>query len=483
MAKLDYEKILHKPNLKEAARRSKGESPIVYDDFSIPSEVEHYGVGKKYYVCTYGCQANERDGETIIGILEQMGYTATENMDEADIAILNTCAIRENAVDRVFGEIGHLKAAKRNKPNSIYAICGCMVQEEVVTKRIYEKCPHIDLVFGTHNIHKLPQLILDVITKQTRIIEVFSCEGEVIENTPVKRLNNLKACVNIMYGCDKFCTYCIVPYTRGKERSRLKKDILKEVQELKEQGYQEITLLGQNVNAYGKDLKEDNGDFGALLEDVAKIGIPRVRFVTSHPWNFTDKMIETIAKYDNLMPFIHLPLQSGDDEILRRMGRRYTKEKYIALYNKIRETIPNVSITTDIIVGFPNESEEAFKNTLEVVDTCHFDAAFTFIFSPREGTPAARMEDLIDMETKHRRLEELIAHINKDALKRNESYVGKVVKVLVEGASKRNDNILTGYSESQKLVNFKGNPEHIGKIVNVLITKAKTFTIEGEEVE
>ena len=324
---------------------------------------------------------------------------------------------------------------------------------------------------------------MDVITKQTRIIEVFSCEGEVIENTPVKRLNNLKAWVNIMYGCDKFCTYCIVPYTRGKERSRLKKDILKEVQELKEQGYQEITLLGQNVNAYGKDLKEDNGDFGALLEDVAKIGIPRVRFVTSHPWNFTDKMIETIAKYDNLMPFIHLPLQSGDDEILRRMGRRYTKEKYIALYNKIRETIPGVSITTDIIVGFPNESEEAFKNTLEVVDTCHFDAAFTFIFSPREGTPAARMEDLIDMDTKHRRLEELIVHINKDALKRNESYVGKVVKVLVEGASKRNDNILTGYSESQKLVNFKGNPAHIGKIVNVLITKAKTFTIEGEEVE
>jgi len=483
MAKLDYEQILHKPNLREAARRSKNPSQIVYDDFSIPSEVENYGVGKKYYVCTYGCQANERDGETIIGILEKMGYTPTENMDEADIAILNTCAIRENAVDRVFGEIGHLKAAKRVKPDAIYAICGCMVQEEVVTKRIYEKCPHIDLVFGTHNIHKLPQLILDVITKQTRIIEVFSCEGEVIENTPVKRLNNLKAWVNIMYGCDKFCTYCIVPYTRGKERSRLKKDILKEVQELKEQGYQEITLLGQNVNAYGKDLKEDNGDFGQLLEDVAKIGIPRVRFVTSHPWNFTDHMIETIAKYDNLMPFIHLPLQSGDDEILRRMGRRYTKEKYIALYNKIRETIPGVSITTDIIVGFPNESEEAFKNTLEVVDTCHFDAAFTFIFSPREGTPAARMEDSIDMETKHRRLEELITHINKDALARNESYVGKVVKVLVEGSSKRNDNILSGYSESQKLVNFKGNPNSIGKIVNVLITKAKTFTIEGEEVE
>ena len=483
MAKLDYEQILNKPNLRNAAKRSKNPTPIVYDDFSIPSEVEHIGVGKKYYVCTYGCQANERDGETIIGILEKMGYVATENMDEADIAILNTCAIRENAVDRVFGEIGHLKAAKRNKPNAIYAICGCMVQEEVVTKKIYEKCPHIDLVFGTHNIHKLPQLILDVITKQTRIIEVFSCEGEVIENTPVKRLNNLKAWVNIMYGCDKFCTYCIVPYTRGRERSRLKKDILQEVQELKDQGYQEITLLGQNVNAYGKDLQEDNGDFGALLEDVAKIGIPRVRFVTSHPWNFTDKMIETIAKYDNLMPFIHLPLQSGDDEILRRMGRRYTKEKYIALYNKIRETIPGVSITTDIIVGFPNESDEAFKNTLEVVNTCHFDAAFTFIFSPREGTPAAKMEDTIDMETKHRRLEELISHINVDALKRNETYVGKVVKVLVEGVSKRNDNILTGYSESQKLVNFKGNPEHIGKIVNVLITKAKTFTIEGEEVE
>ena len=483
MAKLNYEEILNKPNLRNAARRSKEPSKIVYDDFSIPSEVEHYGVGKKYYVCTYGCQANERDGETIIGILEKMGYTSTENMDEADIAILNTCAIRENAVDRVFGEIGHLKASKRNKPDSIYAICGCMVQEEVVTKKIYEKCPHIDLVFGTHNIHKLPQLILDVIKKQTRIIEVFSCEGEVIENTPVKRLNNLKAWVNIMYGCDKFCTYCIVPYTRGKERSRLKKDILQEVKELKEAGYQEITLLGQNVNAYGKDLKEDNGDFASLLEDVAKIGIPRVRFVTSHPWDFTDEMIETIAKYDNLMPFIHLPLQSGDNEILRRMGRRYTKEEYITLYNKIRNTIPGVSITTDIIVGFPNESEEAFKNTLEVVDTCHYDAAFTFIFSPREGTPAARMEDKVDLETKHRRLEELIAHINKDALKRNEEYVGKVVKVLVEGESKRNDNILSGYSESQKLVNFKGNKASIGKIVNVKITKAKTFTIEGEEVE
>ena len=483
MSKLNYEEILNKPNLKQAAKRSKNETPILYNDFSIPSEMEHYGVGKKYYVCTYGCQANERDGETIIGILEKLGYEATENMDDADIAILNTCAIRENAVDRVFGEIGHLKASKRNKPNSIYAICGCMVQEEVVTKKIYEKCPHIDLVFGTHNIHKLPQLILDVVTKQTRIIEVYSCEGEVIENTPVRRLNNLKAWVNIMYGCDKFCTYCIVPYTRGKERSRLKKDIIKEVIELKEAGYQEITLLGQNVNAYGKDLKEDNGDFAALLEDVAKVGIPRVRFVTSHPWNFTDKMIETIAKYDNLMPFIHLPLQSGDNDILRRMARRYTKDEYIALYNKIRETIPGVSITTDIIVGFPNESEEAFRNTLDVVDTCHYDAAFTFIYSPREGTPAAKMEDTIDMETKHRRLEELISHINKDALKRNEGYVGKVVKVLVEGVSKRNDNILSGYSESQKLVNFKGDPSSIGKIVNVKITKAKTFTIEGEQVD
>ncbi len=483
MAKLDYEKILHKPNLREAARRSKNPSKIVYDDFVIPSEVSNYGVGKKYYVRTYGCQANERDGETLIGILEKMGYTPTESMDDADIAILNTCAIRENAVERVFGEIGHLKAAKRVKQDAIYAVCGCMVQEEVVTKEIYEKCPHIDLVFGTHNIHKLPQLILDVIIKKTRIIEVFSCEGEVIENAPVRRLNNLKAWVNIMYGCDKFCTYCIVPYTRGKERSRLKKDILKEVQELKDLGYQEITLLGQNVNAYGKDLKDDNGDFGELLEDVAKINIPRVRFVTSHPWNFTDKMIEVIAKYDNLMPFIHLPLQSGDNEILRRMGRRYSKEEYIALYNKIRATIPGVSITTDIIVGFPNESDEAFKNTLEVVDTCHFDAAFTFIFSPREGTPAARMEDKISMDVKHARLEELISHINKDALKRNEEYVGKVVKVLVEGSSKRNDNILSGYSESQKLVNFKGNNSSIGKIVNVKITKAKTFTIEGEEVE
>ena len=325
MAKLNYEEILNKPNLRQAARRSKEPSKILYDDFSIPSEVVNIGVGKKYYVATYGCQANERDGETIIGILEKMGYTETSDMDDADIAILNTCAIRENAVDRVFGEIGHLKASKRKKKDSIYAVCGCMVQEEVVTKKIYETCPHIDLVFGTHNIHKLPQLILDVISKKTRIIEVFSCEGEVIENAPVKRLNNLKAWVNIMYGCDKFCTYCIVPYTRGKERSRNHKDIIAEVEELVKQGYKEVCLLGQNVNAYGNDLNNDY-TFGDLLNDVAKTNIPRIRFMTSHPWNFDDKMIQAIKNNKNIMPYIHLPIQSGNTEILRKMNRRYNKE-------------------------------------------------------------------------------------------------------------------------------------------------------------
>lgn len=482
--KLDYEKILHRPSLKEAAKRTKNDVKIDRDGLYIPSEVKDLGVGKKYFVRTFGCQANERDGETLIGILEKLGYEPADKMENAQIVILNTCAIRENAVERAFGELGHLKSQKREHDDVIIAICGCMVQQETVVERIYRKHPEVDLVFGTHNIHQLPSLLKTVVLQQQRVIEVFSYEGEVIENLPVRRLDSLKAWVNIMYGCDKFCTYCIVPYTRGKERSRLKEDILAEVRELKEQGYQEITLLGQNVNAYGKDLKDSsNGDFAQLLEDVAKTGIPRVRFVTSHPWDFSDQMIDIIAKYDNLMPFIHLPVQSGDTDILRKMGRRYSAEEYLTLYNKIRERIPGVSVTTDIIVGFPQESEEQFQHTLDLVDKCQYDSAFTFIYSPRPGTPAAKMQDDVSMDTKKERFNRLVEKINKYALQRNKEYIGKTLKVLVEGESKRNKDILSGYSENFKLINFKGSKDKIGKIVSVKITVAKTFTLEGEEVD
>jgi tRNA-2-methylthio-N6-dimethylallyladenosine synthase len=356
-----------------------------------------------------------------------------------------------------------------------------MVQEETMVEQILAKHRQVDIIFGTHNIVNLPSILLKAYSNKARVVEVYSKEGEVYENLPSVRNGKLKAWVNIMYGCDKFCTYCIVPYTRGKERSRLMEDILEEVRSLKEDGYQEITLLGQNVNAYGKDLHADY-DFATLLVEVAKIGIPRIRFTTSHPWDFNSRMIEAIRDYDNIMPFVHLPLQSGDSDVLRRMGRRYTYEEYKRLYNEIREKVPGVSITTDIIVGFPNETEEQFNNTLKAADELAYDGAFTFIYSPRTGTPAARMKDEVSMEDKHIRFNKLVDIINKRGLERNLAYEGKVLKVLVEGTSKRNKEILSGYSEENKLVNFKGSVDSIGKIVKVKITKAKTYTLEGEEV-
>ena len=298
-------------------------------------------------------------------------------------------------------------------------------------------------------------LIEDEIEAQKAEIIAKLEKGQVIENVPVTRLSSHKASVNIMYGCDKFCTYCIVPYTRGKQRSRKMSEILKEVQQLKDEGYKEITLLGQNVNAYGKDMDNEQ-DFATLLEEVAKIGIPRVRFTTSHPWDFSEEMIDIIAKYDNIMPFIHLPLQSGDDDVLKLMGRRYTKESYLALYDKIVNTIPNVSVSTDIIVGFPNETDEQFEHTLDVVRYCKYDNAFTFIFSARPGTPASRMHDSIDMETKRKRLATLNKTWNDFALEKNKAYVGRTVTVLVDGPSKKNENVYSGYTDTQKLVNFKG---------------------------
>lgn len=470
------------PNLKLAQQRTKEKVNIEKSLFEIPAQVADLGNGRKFYLRTYGCQANERDGETIAGILEQLHFTQVDKPEEADLIIMNTCAVRKNAEDKVLGELGSLKRLKKTNPDLMFAMCGCMAQEEEIIKIILEKYPHVDLVFGTHNIHRLPELLYQAMMNKERTIEVFSKEGEVIENLPVKRFGKHKAWVNIMYGCDKFCTYCIVPYTRGKERSREMSDIIEEIEVLKKEGFKEVTLLGQNVNSYGKDLGIEGG-FASLLEAVAKTGIERVRFTTSHPWDFSDEMIDAIASYDNIMPFIHLPVQSGDSDMLKIMGRRYTIEEYKSLYDRIIAKIPNCAFSTDIIVGFPNESEEQFLRTLDIVDYCKYDNAFTFIYSPREGTPAAKMIDNVSMEVKEDRLKRLMEKTNYYAHEQNAKWAGQTCKVLVDGPSKKNKEIFSGYTEQNKLVNFKAKDGiKPGDIVDVKITEAKTWTLNGEQL-
>ncbi len=465
------------PNINEARKRTKEEVDYIFLNQNYD---ENIFKGQKYFLRTYGCQMNVHDGEEIAARLETLGFTVTDTIEDADIVILNTCAIRENAHDKLYGFLGRCKHEKeKNNPNLIIGICGCMAQEENVVEELIKKHSYVDIVFGTHNIHELQDLILEKNKKQN--IQVYSCEGKVYENIPYKRDSKIKAWVNIQYGCDKFCTYCIVPYTRGKQRSRKSIEILKEVQLLKEQGYKEITLLGQNVNAYGKDL-ENELSFGELLQQVSDIGIERVRFVTSHPWDFTDEMINAIASRENIMPYIHLPLQSGSSRILKLMGRRYTKEEYIELYDKIRNTVPNCSITTDIIVGFPNETDEDFKETLEVVNHCKYDSAFTFIYSPREGTPAAKMEDPITMETKEQRLHKLNEVINSYSNAANQKYLNKIVPVLIEGISEKDQNKVFGYTDTMKLVNVIGANDKIGQTINVKITDAKSFSLDGEAI-
>ncbi|MEG0908833.1 MAG: tRNA (N6-isopentenyl adenosine(37)-C2)-methylthiotransferase MiaB [Bacilli bacterium] len=466
------------PNLKEAKKRTNKRVNVITDDYVLNDNLKTLGKDKKYLIKTYGCQMNEHDSENIKAILENMSFTETDIFEDADLILLNTCAIRENAHNKVFGMIGRIKHLKETKPNLIAGICGCMAQEESVVSEIVSKFKWLDIVFGTHNIHNLPNIINTSLAKKALEVDVLSIEGDVIENIPTKRDSKYKAWVNIMYGCDKFCTYCIVPYTRGKQRSREPQFIINEVKDLIKQGYKEVTLLGQNVNAYGKDL-ETSYTMTNLLEDVSKTGIERVRFVTSHPWDFNDDMIEVIRKYENIMPYIHLPLQSGSSRILKLMGRRYTKEEYLELYNKLKKALPYSSITTDIIVGFPGETEEDFNETLEVVNKCKFDSAFTFIFSPRVGTPAACMEDNITVDEKNQRLYKLNEIINNYALIANNNYKDKEVKVLIEGYSGKNKEMLMGYSDTMKLVNAKGDPKNIGQIKTVKITDVKTWSMDG----
>lgn len=477
-----FESVFMPPSLKEAKKRGK-EDVKYHHDFKIPEEFRGMGDGRKFYIRTYGCQMNEHDTEVMAGIFMALGYEPTDRVEDANVILLNTCAIRENAENKVFGEIGHLKSLKMEKPDLLLGVCGCMSQEESVVNKILKQYQYVDMIFGTHNIHRLPHILNDAYMSKEMVVEVWSKEGDVIENLPKVRKGNIKAWVNIMYGCDKFCTYCIVPYTRGKERSRRPEEIIQEVRHLAAQGYQEITLLGQNVNAYGKDFEDMEYGLGDLMDELRKIDIPRIRFTTSHPRDFDDHLIEVLAKRGNLVEHIHLPVQSGSSDILKIMARKYTREQFLELVRKIKQAIPDVTLTTDIIVGFPNETDEQFEETLSLYKEVGFESAYTFIYSPREGTPAAKMKDNVPMEVKKERLQRLNALVNELSAEAMKKYEGQVVEVLVEGESKNNPEILAGYTRKNKLVNFKAPKSAIGKLVKVKITKAKTWTLDGEMVE
>lgn len=471
---------MHLPNYKDARRREDKSYKRV--EFNFDNKIKDKYKGKTFYLKTYGCQMNEHDSENIEALLTRLGFSKVDDYENADLVLLNTCSIRENAHNKAFGMLGRLKHLKAQKKDLIVGLCGCMAQEASVVEEIINKYKWVNFVFGTHNMYQLPNIIDRAIAENKQQIEVFSKEGDLVEGLPVIRTNNYKAYVNIIYGCNKFCTYCIVPYTRGRERSRAKEDILSEVDELIKDGYKEITLLGQNVNAYGKDLYEDY-TLGNLLEDIAKKDIPRVRFMTSHPWDFTDSMVEVIGKYNNIMPSVHLPVQSGSSKILKLMGRRYTRESYLELFKKIKDTVPGVAISTDIIVGFPGETEEDFLETLSLAEECKYDNAFTFIFSKREGTPACLLKDEVSEEEKEERLQRLNKVVNKYFLENNKKLLDRVVPVLVEGNSEKKD-MYYGYTDTNKLINFTAKREvEVGEIVSVKVTQAKTWSLDGELVE
>jgi tRNA-2-methylthio-N6-dimethylallyladenosine synthase len=471
---------INKPDLRQARKRSKSE--VAISEYSTSKDIKDLGVGKKFLIQTHGCQANEADTEVIKGMLLSQKFEETEVLEEADLVLINTCAIREGAENKVFGELGRLKSFKRVNPDLIIAVAGCMPQEEATVERILKTYKHVDIVFGTHNISKFLEYLNYVIRENKKLIEVFSEEGHITEHLPHARDNRFKAWVNIMYGCDEFCTYCIVPYTRGKERSRTKEYIIEEVKDLIKRGYKEITLLGQNVNSYGLDFENYNYSFANLLDDLSDLDVPRIRFQTSHPKDFSDDLIEVISRKPNVMPHIHLPVQSGSNKVLKKMNRKYTKEQYLNLVDRIYRVIPNVSLTTDIIVGFPTETEADFEDTMDLVRKSNFEGSYTFIYSRRKGTPAATYETDITDEIAKDRLHRLNELVNEGYKKGNARFVNETVRVLVEGYSKNNPEVLSGRTENNKLVNLKANPETIGQIIEVKITQAKTWSLEGEPI-
>ena len=445
------------------------------------------GKNLKYYILTMGCSLNENDSEKISGIVTKMGYTKTENIEEANLILFNTCCIRENAEERLFGKLGEAKKYKE-KNNAIIAIGGCMMQEKHIVEKLHKSYPYVDIIFGTHTLHKVPEDIYKILVDNGRLEDVLDIDGEVIEGLPIKRDDNIKALVTIMNGCNNFCTYCIVPYVRGRERSRHPKDILEEIEGLAKQGYKEIMLLGQNVNSYLRSEKwkekglDYNGinSFATLLRAINKIdGIERIRFISPHPKDFTEDVIEAIRDCEKICNFIHLPIQSGSSNILKTMNRKYTKESYLELVNKMREKIPGVKFSTDIIVGFPGETEEDFEDTLDVVRKVNFEQVFMFIYSRRVGTPADKMENQIPEEIKHKRFEKLKDLVESQIDLNNKEYIGTTQKVLIEGYSKNDSSKLTGRTESNKVVILDGKNELIGKMLDVKIISEHKWYLKG----
>ena len=453
-------------------------------DIKILDELkEKDNVKKHFYIETWGCQMNEEDSEKLSGMLKRVGYTKTENKEDAGIILFNTCCVRENAENKVFGNLGSLKHLKKENPDLIIGICGCMMQQEGMADKILKKFPYVNIVFGTHNAYKFPEYLNRVKTEGVQIKEIFNKETDIVEGLPIDRESNVKAFVTIMYGCNNFCTYCIVPYVRGRERSRKPEDILNEVRELVAQGYKEITLLGQNVNSYGKGLEEEV-DFAKLLRMINEIErLERVRFMTSHPKDLTHDVIMAIKECDKLCEQIHLPVQSGSNSILKKMNRHYTKEYYLDLIKKIKEEIPGVTLTTDIIVGFPGETEEDFQETLELVKEVGYSSAFTFIYSRRNNTPADMMLNQVSEEDKHHRFNRLIAAVNERVIAQNKAEEGNILEVLVEGNSKNDAEKLTGRTRTGRLVNFTGENVNVGELVNVKITRAQNFSLIGEVIK
>lgn len=476
MKKVIYENI---PSQKEAAKRPE----VVRSNSSkdVPEILKNFAKDKLFYIRTYGCQANIRDEEVMAGFLTDAGFTRTDDPRKANLAIINTCAVRENAEDKVYGEIGSYKSNKSKDKDFMLVLAGCVMDENDVAIKLMETYPWISLVIGTHDVAKINELLADVLKKKSSIVSVRSFASEVVENLPSVRLNSSQAFVNISYGCDKFCTYCIVPYTRGRERSRKKEDIVKECQELVNLGYKQITLLGQNVNSYGLDLK-DGTTFAELLSLVAETGIPHLKFLTSYPSQFTDEMIETMAKYPNIDHWLHFPIQSGSSQTLKKMGRRYTREEYLEIVKRIKEKIPDIALTTDIIVGFPYETEEDFQDTLSLCKEVGYSSAFTFIYSPRPGTPAAKMEQ-IPPEVSHERFMRLKALIDELTAKSSNECIGKTYTVLVEGPSKKNPDVLTSYAPNGKLINFPGPSYLKGCFVDVKVIESHVYSLTGEMVE
>lgn len=434
----------------------------------------------KYLIQTFGCQMNEHDSEKLSAMLEDMGYVQGMMVEECELIIYNTCAVRENAELKVYGNLGHLKLAKRKNPDLKIAVCGCMMQQPHVVKELKSKYRHVDLIFGTHNLYKFPELLVKSIDSEKMLIDVWDVDGEVVEGLRSNRKFELKAFVNIMYGCNNFCTYCIVPYTRGRERSRTPEDIIAEIKELVANGTKEVTLLGQNVDSYGKTL-ENPIKFAELLRIVNDIeGLDRVRFMTSHPKDISDEVIYAMRDCEKVCEFLHLPIQCGSSRLLNKMNRHYTKEYYLEIIEKAKKEVPNIAFSTDLMIGFPGETEEDILDTLDVVEKVRYDSAFTFIYSKREGTPAAKMEDQIPEDIKHERFNRVLELVNKISGEINAEYEGKTVEVLVEGRSKQDETKFAGRTRQNKLVNFEGgNDDLIGKLVMVEIVEAKTFALNG----